>query len=112
MLIDKEDFLKALKLASVFARNEANVLVLNIKENSLLLESSTRELGSQENEIDAQIEGEQLKIAFNSKFLHDAISNAPAMQLMVEFSGPLSPALIKPVGVEGLEYIVMPVRLN
>ncbi|MDP3974094.1 MAG: DNA polymerase III subunit beta [Candidatus Daviesbacteria bacterium] len=112
MLIDKGDFLKALKLAAIFARNEANVLVLNVREKSLVLESSTRELGSQENEIDAQVEGDEVKIAFNSKFLHDAISNAPATQLMVEFSGPLSPALIKPVGVEGLEYIVMPVRLS
>lgn len=112
VLVDKDVFLKGIKLSSVFAKGEANVTALNIQKAGLVLTSSVKELGSQENQIDAQIKGEELKIAFNSKFLQDAVSAAPSTQLMLEFSGPLSAALIKPVGVEGLEYIVMPVRLS
>jgi len=111
-LVDKEEFLKGVKLAAIFAKNEANVLVLNTKKGQLLLKSSAKEIGSQENEIEAEAEGEELEIAFNAKFLLDAASNLPASQIMMEFSGALSPCLIKPIGVEGLEYIVMPVRLS
>ncbi len=78
----------------------------------LKLKSQAKELGSQENEVEGEVEGEELTIAFNTKFLLDAISNAPSTQIMIEFSGPLSAVLIKPIGVDGLEYIVMPVRLN
>ena len=111
-LIEKDELLKAIKLAAIFARNEANVVVLTTQKGLLKLESHAKELGSQENEIEGEIEGEELTIAFNTKFLLDAISNAPSSQIMIEFSGPLSAALIKPIGVPGLEYIVMPVRLN
>lgn len=112
VLVDKDVLLKGIKLSSVFAKGEANVTVLNAQKEGLVLTSQVKELGSQENQIDAQIKGDELKIAFNSKFLQDAVSACPSTQLMMEFSGPLSAALIKPVGVEGLEYIVMPVRLS
>lgn len=111
IVLEKEEFLRAIKLAAVFTKNEANILVLNTSGNLLKLRSSARELGSQENEVDADVEGE-IEVAFNTRFLQDAISNIPSSQVLVEFSGALSAALIKPVGVEGLEYIVMPVRLS
>lgn len=112
VLIEKENFLKALKLAAVFAKTEANIIALTSKEGKLELKSQAKQLGSQQNEIDCQVEGEPIEIAFNAKFLTDAISACPSTQIMIEFSGPLSACLIKPVGVEGLEYIVMPVRLS
>lgn len=111
-VVSKEELLKAIKLAAIFAKNEANIVVLTAKKGSLRLESHAKEVGSQENEIEGETEGEELTIAFNTKFILDAVSNSPSAQIMIEFSGPLSAALIKPVGLEGLEYIVMPVRLS
>ncbi len=111
-LIEKDVLLKAIKLAAVFVRNEANIVVLTTKKDSLTIKSSAREIGSQENEIEGEVSGEDLQIAFNTKFLLDAVSNIPTTQLMMEFSGSLSASLIKPIGQEGLEYIVMPVRLS
>lgn len=111
-LVEKEELLKAIKLAAIFAKNETNIVILTTKPGILKLESHAKEVGSQENEVEGEIEGEELVIAFNTKFLLDAISNAPTSSVMIEFSGPLSAALIKPIGVEGLEYIVMPVRLS
>ncbi|MCL4365900.1 DNA polymerase III subunit beta [Patescibacteria group bacterium] len=111
-LVEKDELLKAIKLAAIFAKNEANIVVLTTKKGLLKLESKAKEVGSQENEIEGDIEGEELQIAFNTKFILDAIANSPSTQIMMEFSGALSAVLIKPVGVEGLEYIVMPVRLS
>lgn len=111
-LVEKDEVLKAIKLAAIFAKNEANIVVLTTKKGLLKLESHAKEVGSQENEVEGEIEGEELTVAFNTRFLLDAISNSPSTQIMIEFSGPLSAALIKPIGVEGLEYILMPVRLS
>lgn len=111
-MVEKDQLLKATKLASVFAKTEANTVTLKVGAGKIILSSEAKELGSQENEVEGQIEGESLQIAFNVKFLLDALSAAPSTQLMIEFSGPLSPALIKPVGAEGLQYIIMPVRLS
>lgn len=111
-LVQKNELLKAIKLAAVFAKSEANIVALTAKKGVLTLESQAKEIGSQENEIEGEVEGEEFKIAFNTKFILDAVSNCPSLQIMIELSGPLSAALIKPMGVEGLEYIVMPVRLS
>ena len=112
VIVDKEMLLTAIKLAAVFAKSETNILIINVNKGILSLQSSTKEIGSQENEIEAETEGEEIQIAFNTKFLQDAISACPSSQLTMEFSGSLSAAQIKPIGIEGLKYIVMPVRLS
>lgn len=111
-LVDKEDLVKALKLASIFARSGSNIVTLKLEDNKINLESQAKEMGSQQNEVEAQVEGEALEIAFNPKFLLDAVSAVTSSQMMMEFSGSLSPTLIKPIGIEGIEYIVMPVRIS
>ena len=111
-LIDRDLFIKAIKLAAVFSKSEANIVSLTTKKDGLSLQSSAKELGSQENIVEASVEGEDLQISFNTKFLLDAITNIPTTQVSVEFSGPLSATLIKPIGEEGLEFIIMPVRLS
>lgn len=111
-VVDRVDLLSAVKLASVFAKSESNVVTVKIEKDKLSISSEAKELGNQQNEVEAQIEGESLEIAFNAKFLLDALQATNSTQLMMEFSGPLSPTLIKPVGIEGLEYIIMPVRLS
>lgn len=109
---DREDLNKGLKLASVFARGEANVIKLKISSSGIGLSSETKELGYQDAEIEAEIKGEDLEAAFNSKYLLDAVSNCPGERIVIEFSGPLSAARLSPQDGQGLEYIVMPVRIN
>ncbi len=111
-LVDRTTLHQAIKLASVFARNESNIITFKVTKEIFRISAEAKELGSQSNEIDSQTEGEEIEIAFNAKFLLDALSISTSTQLMLEFSGPLSATLIKPMGVEGLEYIIMPVRAN
>lgn len=111
-VFERQDLVKALKLASVFAKDAANVVTLETKSNQLKISSEAKELGQQQTEVEAQSEGEEIIIAFNSKFLIDALSAVASPQISIEFSGNLSPALIKPIGEEGLEYVVMPIRLS
>lgn len=111
-VVDRVELIKAVKLASVFARSEANIIKIETGKSALKLISESKELGFQEGSIEGQIEGESIVIAFNSKFLQEALSACSASQISIEFSGGLSPALIKPIGEDGLEYVVMPIRLS
>lgn len=112
IILDKGEFLKAVKLASVFAKDSSSVVKIQADKDVLKIISESKELGGQETTIEAQVEGEQLTIAFNAKFLLDVLNAAPSTQIILELSGVLSPALLKPMGEEGLEYIIMPVRLS
>lgn len=110
VILDRSELLKAIKLASVFAKDSSNIVEIKTSPKNIKISSSTKELGSQESEIEADVEGEEMAVAFNGKFLIDALTNAPSTQISLEFSGELSPVLIKPLGIEGLEYVIMPVR--
>ncbi len=112
-LVEKEEFVKGLKLASVFARTEANVIKLNLKKGGIQITSETRELGHQDAVVEAEVTGEEMVVAFNFRYLIDAVSVCPGEKLKINFSGVLSPTLITPEGdLKGLEYIVMPIRIN
>lgn len=110
-VVDKDEIIKAVKLASVFVKNEG-FIILKVLTDKIIIEASAKELGTQQNEIEGQIEGEELTVGFNAKFLLDALTNTPSTQLTIEFSGNLTPVAIKPIGVAGLQFIVMPMRLN
>lgn len=112
VIVDRSEILKAVKLASVFARSEANIVKLLTGSSKLTLSSQAKELGSQQKEIGAQCEGEEMEIAFNVKFLQEALQALSGTQVTLELSGPLSAAILKPVGGEGATHIVMPVNLS
>lgn len=113
IITERSELLKAVKLASVFARSEANIVKLhNPPGKNLILTSEAKELGNQQKEVEAQAEGEEMQIAFNTKFLLDVLQAINSSQIMIELSGNLSAARFKPMGEEGLEYIVMPVNLS
>lgn len=112
IIVERTDLLKAVKLASVFTKSEANIVKIQNLPSKIVLTSEAKELGSQKKEIEAQVEGDEIQIAFNTKYLSEALSAMDASQVIIELSGPLSAALIKPIGEEGLEYIVMPVNLS
>ncbi len=110
--VEKAALLKAVKLSAVFARNEANVIKFQAGPEKLVLTSEARELGNQTNEVEAKFEGEEMTIAFNVKFIQEALSAVPSSTVVIELSGPLSAARIKPAGDEQLAYIIMPVNLS
>ncbi len=112
LISSKDELLKSIKLASVFARNESNVVTFKISAGRIEIESSAKELGEIQNEIDCELTGEDLTVAFNAKFLFDAINNCPSDQVKLKFAGNVKATLITPVGTEGVEFIVMPVRLS
>lgn len=112
VIIDRSEILKAVKLASVFARSEANIVRLQNLPQKVILTSEAKDIGSQKKEVEASCEGEEINISFNTKFLQDVLSAFNSSQVIMEFSGNLSAVVIKPVGEEGLKYIIMPVNLS
>lgn len=111
-IIDRVELLKACKLAAVFSRSEANIIKISAFEKKIVLSSEAKEVGGQETQLEADTEGSEISIAFNSKYLIDILSALSCLQVSIEFSGNLSPALVKPIGEEGLEYVIMPIRLS
>ena len=58
-------------------------------------------------------DGQGLEIGFNNKYLMDALKNAPADRVRLEFTSGVAPCVILPAeGDENFVYMVLPVRLK
>jgi len=64
-----------------------------------------------ESKIPAKIEGKDIKICFNYKFLLEGIAKIKSKDIVIGLSNQEGPGIIKPVEDEGYFYIIMPIRI-
>ncbi|MQG19120.1 MAG: DNA polymerase III subunit beta [SAR202 cluster bacterium] len=112
--VSVEEFQRAAKTASVFARDGSGILRLHLNSSSnenpekLLILSRSEEIGENESQIEAKVDGEDAKIAFNSKYLTDVLSVIKENKVIIETTSPSSPGVIRPLGQENYTHVVMP----
>lgn len=112
IILDKEEFLQGIKTASVFARQSANVIRLKIGTGSLILSANAPQVGKQQTEVEAKIEGKPIEIAFNYKFILDFLTNISSSSFQIEVNEPLTPARFRDPSESSNVHIIMPVRLQ
>jgi len=110
--VNKEELAQAIRLASVFARQSANVVRFNLKSNSLELSANAPQIGQNQVSVDARIEGEPLEIAFNYKFISDFLAIVKGNEIVIELNQPLTPGAFRDPQNPDLLHIIMPVRLQ
>lgn len=119
--IDKEEFLRAVRLASVFARDSANVVKITVKKDSLEISAESSQSGSQETQVDAKVESPDakslegkggLKIAFNYRFLEDFLNSVEGDEVQIELSNANSPGIFTDPKDTNFLHLIMPVRLQ
>jgi len=111
-VVEREDLLKAVRLSALIASSAANVVRLKLGEdgsNGIVI-AAAADVGDAEGEVEAAIEGDPVTIAFNARYLTEALQNLSGDQLALEFSGPLSPGVLKPVEDREYVHVIMPVR--
>ncbi len=114
VIVNVADFLRATKTASIFARDGSGIVRLvitpggEISPGKLSVSARSEEIGDDVGEIDATVEGEDAKIAFNGKYLTDVLSVLTEAQVALETTNPSSPGLIRPVGTDNYTHVVMP----
>ena len=110
--IDTADFLRAVRVAAIFARDSANLVKLKIEKNLLKISSNTPQVGANMSTIEAKTEGEECEIAFNCRYLLDFLSGVAGGRLLLEVNGPLHPGVLKLVGDDSFLHVIMPVRVQ
>jgi DNA polymerase-3 subunit beta len=113
-VISVGDFLRATKTASIFARDGSGIVRLvvapggEMTPGKVTVSARSEEVGDDVGEIDAMVEGEESKIAFNGKYLTDVLSVLHESQVALETTNPSSPGVIRPVGTDNYIHVVMP----
>jgi len=113
-VVDVSEFLRVTKMSSIFARDASGIARLVITPGSELtpgkvtVSAQAEEVGDNVGEVEALIDGEEAKIAFNVKYLSDVLSVLPQAQIALELTTPSSPGTIRPIGVDNYVHVVMP----
>lgn len=112
--VDVVEFLKATKTASIFARDGSGIVRLQVTRGQdaspgkMTISARAEEIGDNMGEIDAMVDGDAVKIAFNSKYLTDVLQVLQDGQIVLEATSPSSPGVIRPLGSQNYIYVVMP----
>ncbi len=113
-VVDVAGLLRAAKTASIFARDGSGIVRLviapggELTPGKITISARSEEIGDDVGEIDAIVEGEESKIAFNGKYLIDVLSVLRETQVALETTNPSSPGVIRPEGVDNYIHVIMP----
>jgi DNA polymerase-3 subunit beta len=108
------EFLRATRTAAIFARDGSGIVRLVMSPGGeptpgkMTVSARSEEVGDDVGEVDAIVEGEEAKIAFNGKYLTDVLGVLHEEQVALETTNPSSPGVIRPVGVDNYTHVIMP----
>lgn len=109
---DRKSLIMGLERAALLAReNKKTPVKVDISENELEITSNT-ELGTAYEKLEVKTEGTEIVIAFNPKYLIDALKAIDDDIVAIYFTSSLSPCIIKPIEGDTYKYLVLPVKLN
>ena len=109
--VSRNGFLNSLERANVVAKEAKNIVKLDIKENYINILANSESGNINENVI-INLDGKDLSIAFNSKFICDALKAAGDDFVNIYLNSPISPCVIKPYSGEEYLYLILPIRIN
>jgi DNA polymerase-3 subunit beta len=118
-LVSTASLLKACKQAEIFAREGTNVARLDIKAAQGDMEPSeveisaiSEETGKNETIVEATVDGSGVLIAFNVKYMREALEVIRTPNVALETSAPNAPGVIRPVGEDDFLHVIMPMHLG
>ena len=109
--VGREEFLKSLERTSLISREtKKNPVKLEIERDVVKVTSNT-EMGTSYDELVVETDGEGLSIAFNPRYLIDALKAIDDDDIYMHFTTPLSPCIIKGEEGCGYKYLILPLRV-
>ncbi len=115
-VMDLPTVLRAARTASIFARDGSNIIRMHLmpaeadtEPPKVEISARSEEVGDNEDTVDLdEIEGEEGKIAFNSRYLLDVLSVLEKGKVALETTTSSSPGVFKPTDSDDYIHVVMP----
>ncbi len=113
VVADRAELLNIVKVASIFARENANTIKLEFKDNSISIASSASSVGENKSSMDVKLTGEPAEISINARYLIDVLSVLKVDMIEIGVNDKLDPCVIRPVEKNNKAnyiHIIMPLR--
>jgi len=113
--IDRRALTAALERVAVLADQHNNVVRISAdpERGRITLRAEAQDVGSGAEELSAAIEGDDLEIAFNVRYLLDGLKAMSSERVELRCNAPTTPAVLQPLAEpDGFTYLVMPVQIR
>lgn len=105
----KSDLSEKLKIAAIFSDKFSQVdLKIFPKNKSFEIVSQNQDVGEGETSVEAVLEGDDLEAGFNAKYILDSLQSFSGDSVVLKLNEKNKPLLIRGVGDESFQYLVMP----
>jgi DNA polymerase III subunit beta len=111
LVLPAETLMHALRRVALLSAERSRAVKLELSNGQLSLSSNNPDLGDAREDLDVDYEGETLGIAFNARYLMDALGASAAKEVRFGFRDALSPAEFSPTDDSDSLAVVMPMRL-
>lgn len=109
--VNRQELQNGIERASLMAKEgNTNLIKFDIKGDTLIITSNSQ-LGKVREEVSITLQGEEIEIAFNSKYLLDVLKSMDEDDVILELTSSVSPCVIKNKDLKNSKYLVLPVRL-
>ncbi len=110
--VKRAELIDSVERASVLIRGDKyNLVILDIKHGKVLINANS-DVGKIEETVSASLEGKELKVAMNSKFLLDAVKALDEEEIVLSFNTAVTPFTVENVTDKRNQYLVLPLRTS
>ena len=74
--------------------------------------TSSAEIGLSKEELDVEMDGGDITIGFNPRYLLDSLKVIDEEKIKISFSSSIGPSVIKPIEGDRFIFMVLPVRMK
>lgn len=117
--LSRELLLNAVRRAGYFARENNDVVRLQVQPGSddltpgsIEVSANAAERGNSQSYVDASIDGEEMQIAFNGRYLSDVLNVLKNGQVMLGLNGANQAGIVRPSGSEEYTHVIMPMVIG
>jgi DNA polymerase-3 subunit beta len=110
LVVARDALLDAIDRASLVAEDHIPVR-MHLQDGGIELSVTRQDVGGETEHVEASYTGEDMTIAFNSRYLNDGVSAVSDDEVIIDVQDPLKPGVIRGAESEDFLYLLMPVRL-
>lgn len=108
---DKKVFASAIKRVSVLAKDKVSAVRMDIAAEKITLVVNNPELGEATEEMTVNYSAEPLSIAFNARYVLDALQAVDGDEVTISLADQVSPSIITATGDTECLAVIMPLRI-
>ena len=109
--IKRSNLLSAVDRVSTIVNEKSPVIKFKLLKNLVNLSTSNNDNSSATEDIQAEYQGNEIEIGFNSRYIMDILDNLNENEIQISFYDNSSPIIAKEKSNPDLTYVLMPMRV-